>query len=1098
MSERIAAVSLAVHIAALSSLCLAGVVTERELLLRNALGVHRPDEIVAVPLNDLSVPVEVEKWIVDVEVRDASGKRLPCQYDPLGQLPGLRSEVALEIDLERHETRLLVIRFLDAKRDGIEDACTVELKERAVRVTTPIYSVGVATGTSLSAIQPKITPPQKTLDEELDELGEEAEELGPDLTPGQTPLGGGGGPSTSAPLSGDGLPFSIQGLYFNCRGTKRKAWGGPVRAVVALFHPGPWRVAKTTVPCTARQSFSFPRSGKRFFFDVEMSLEANVPKARVSYGGLRVDSANQPWNLIMGQKGKPPRVAPVKITLNNTKRVVLEPYQRATFNNAWAQAVAKDCWIGLFIDRLHSNLGIVTGWGTGRRTLPNTLGLYDDGLYSDSVRPGLRYRTMLAAPRRRLRATYHFGGKGDKRPDGDGLSDRFNAVPFVAHQTAKPNPPPDPDGLRGLVRQRNVVVVVPDLADPDRTELWHRLADGLGGTWRRSTGFLPYFGVVGGEPDPSLLIVLVGEPGTNFALDQFNRSFDVFSPYPAGTERSMVSLFEDAGQRSVLFVAGNSEKATSSAVDQLLQSVGELPARPAISASPRSWTSRMPQPWFGLRDHPGPFRALAYRNSRAEFLFLLRANRPVKDLKIEIPDDATCRYVSWQYRDLRFESPQVVPVHDAAFLGLPGELARDETAGVWISLQVPRDAAPGLAKRRARLIYEGGARVLPLEVEVLPLQLADQPGFGFSPIGASKEMLQFYYDWDDAEYYQRLPHFLRQRGDFGANAYSLNVAGLEAKVGPDGEIFIDPTEFARELEAVRAAGCIDALMTKAARPMWTRDFRSAMARKKLGDEYAIWEHVIPAYRKAIQELGLEEKLVFRYADEIPDYEGWLPKARIFKRCGFRLTVAVNGYGVFNKHLAVGTMSFWIPLYNFYLNRWGRPIPDDDFIHFSKKFRNERHAAGERIWPYVCGPGPYGHSGRPRSQCRFLILDAYMKGADGLTYYGGTVWSHGLAPAFRDKQKADLFNEDHTFFALFYPDYEHDGCVPSLRAGSFRLGHEDVNATDVVRVLAKEKRRTAEVEAAIHKSYATIDLNSSQEIFEAHRRALNKLYAELTR
>lgn len=123
------------------SLCSAGVVAERELLLRNPLGVHRPDEVVTVPLNDLDVAVEVERRIVDVEITDASGKRLPCQYDPFGQLPGLRSEVALAIDLKPHETRLLVIRFLDAKRDGVEEVCAVKLKERAVQVTTPIYSV---------------------------------------------------------------------------------------------------------------------------------------------------------------------------------------------------------------------------------------------------------------------------------------------------------------------------------------------------------------------------------------------------------------------------------------------------------------------------------------------------------------------------------------------------------------------------------------------------------------------------------------------------------------------------------------------------------------------------------------------------------------------------------------------------------------------------------------------------------------------------------------------------------------------------------------------------------------------------------------------
>ena len=211
-----------------------------------------------------------------------------------------------------------------------------------------------------------------------------------------------------------------------------------------------------------------------------------------------------------------------------------------------------------------------------------------------------------------------------------------------------------------------------------------------------------------------------------------------------------------------------------------------------------------------------------------------------------------------------------------------------------------------------------------------------------------------------------------------------------------------------------------------------------------------------------------------------------------------MSVAINGYGVFNKHLAVGTMGFWIPLYNFYLNRWGKPIADDDPIHFSKKFRDERQAAGEEIWPYVCGPGPYAWSTRPRSQARHLILDTYMKGADGLTYYGGMCWSHALDPAYRKKRKADLFNTDATFVSLFYPDYERNGLLPSLRVGSFRIGLEDVCVTKVLRALAKQKGQFERIDAEILRSYATIDLNSPQGVFDAHRRKLDELYRGIAR
>ena len=1035
--------------------------------------------------------------IRDVEVVTDDGKPLVCQFDPFGQFGGYRSEVAFEAALKPNEEQRVVIRLLDRERGARKQPFKIDQQKGQVVVTTPVYSATVTTTGGLAVRQPRITPPKKTEEDIEDELFGEADEDAPEA---ETLLPATAGPAVNAPFSGEGLPFAVQGMGELGRPTKVKTWSGPVRAVVALSDPGPWRIARIVAPCKARQSFWFPRKGKRFFFDAAVHLEQEIPRGQHWFAGLRVDSEAQPWQLIMSQWGRPPQVAPVNIVLRNSKYVVLEPYQRATFSYYWAQAVAKDAWVAVVIDRDSSRFGQETQWGLGGRIAPVFMSLDDRGPYTNSVQPKLRFGKLPEGMRGQIRMATYFGGKEDQAVDVYPLSERLNARVPVAYQEVQPSPALDVERLRALVRERSTVVVVPDFDPNNRTEQWNRFADKLGGAWRRSGAFLQFFNVFsGGKPGEGLLVVAVGEPGTNAVLDQINESEKLISVYPLKAERPVVRLIEkEDWPGALLFVAGNNVKATEQAVAQVMGAVGEAPPRPDLSLSPFAWGKKMPVPWDGIRDHEGAFKALAYRNGRAEFLMLLRANRAVSGLKLEAPAGARSRFVPWRFDATGSDAPRVTPVHDAAFPALPDRLNRDQLIAVWISLKIPTEQKPGTRVDTARLIGDGKERSIRLETEVLDLTLTDEPGFGFFPMGEGKAGIKLYYGWqDDADYYEHLPRILRDRGEFGPNAFTMDVAGLKVRADKDGEPWIDSTDFEKELAAVRASGCIDRIFVNSLNYLYRAEFRRIAAARKLGDLDA-WELFIPVIRQKLRELGLEDKAICRHGDEIPDYEGWLPQARIYKRCGFKMSVAINGYGVFNKHLAVGTMGLWIPLYNFFVNRWGNPIKDDDPIHFSRKFRDERHADGEEIWPYVCGPGPYAWSTRPRSQARYLILDAYMKGADGLSYYGGTCWSHAVDPKYRETRKADLFGGDCTFVTLFYPDYERKGILPSLRAGSFRNGLEDVTATIVVRKLAAEKGRSEEIEAEIAESYQTIEMNSADDLFDAHRRKLAELYRELAK
>jgi hypothetical protein len=692
-----------------------------------------------------------------------------------------------------------------------------------------------------------------------------------------------------------------------------------------------------------------------------------------------------------------------------------------------------------------------------------------------------------------------FFGDGTAPDDTRAAAARVQAPLVVLPLGVEAVPPrAEPERVRELADRRSVLVAVPDRFDPEAAETWRRLADRLGGTWRRAGAVAQYFNVMNpGRIPRDMLVVAVGAPGSSALFDQWNRRFRVIDAYPAGAERTVAALVEPGDDEgALLFLAGNTDAAAVSASSSFTARVPIAAGRDAVTVAARDWADRMPFPWSGLRDHPAAFRATAYRKGHAEFLFMIRANRRVGGLRLAGPPRAACRFVPWRFESRSTGEVRVVPLHDAAFAELPPDLDAGDLVSVWISTPVPAAIEPGTLEAGAVLHWDGGTRTIMLETEVLPVVLTDRQAVGFNPMGFNKDSIAMYYGWDDDTYYRKLPGLLRQWRAFGANTFALDVGGMTVGADSEGRVSVDCTQLERELAAVREAGEFAMLEFHSFKHLWNgRELAKIVRAHGLDDGFDAWEFVVPHVRGALARLGLEGVATCRHGDEIADYEAWLAYARLFQRCGVRMTVAINGYGVFNRRLAVGTMGVWIPLYNFYLNRWGKPIPEDDAQCFSARFRDDRRAAGEEVWPYVCGPGPYAWSSRPRSQARFLVLDTHMKGADGLSYYGGTVWSHALDPAFRKTTKTPLFDADCTFTTLFYPLPERDALLPSLRAGSFRIGIEDASAVQALRERAARAGRSGEVESALAAAYATLEMDAPQEAFEAFRRELARLWRE---
>jgi len=1074
----------------------ADVVCTRQLLLLNRLQEARPDELIAVSLDELNVSPEDERRIRDVQVLDAEGREVLSQYDAFCEEDGFRGEVALLVDLRPGESRAVEIRFLDGPRPA-SGKKVVQVRaqgDAAVEVTTPGFKALVAReGGSLCFRRVVITKGEKEAEEDMMEGLLDVDD-GPVEGGKKSPRGGDLLGDSSVPFQDGGLPFAFHGMQVFGPQVQMKVYTGRVRAAVTLFDRSPWRTAKLVIPCRARQTLSVPVRGRACYLKCLVLPQEPVPDGRVSLGGIRVASTDHVWDLKMGQKGKPPQVAPVKITLAGKGRVpYLEPYQKATFNHQTARLACDAGWAGVALDRG------AQGFGPGYM-----IGFSDPGPYRTSVQPLSRVKGLPAQSQNVARAAFFFGA--DEKPgDMDALGRRVNSRAYVPHLAAVAAQPPSEQRLRELVRECDVVVVAPGAGGDDTAAQCERLAAALQGTVQAQDAFAVYLDwYASGYADvvkrfPPLLVVLAGQPGEHTLLDRFNDERRLFNRYPLSDERAEMRLVDNPQPpQHVLLLCGSTQKATAAAVQRLIKAVGQTKELLPLSVTPCAWADRMPFAWMGLKGRGDSSRATAFRNGHAEHLFLLRANRKLAGLRIKGAEKLRARSVSWHYGSDKNGSQVASPVHDAAFPALPETLEAGRQLGLWLSLQVPADAVVGVRKDLVTLHFDGGSRQLTLETKVLAPVLADRPPIGFCAMGANKFHLKKYLGWQDDEAYCRcLPGVLAQLGAFGVSYYGLDAGGLKVRVDAEGDVTVDAAELKKEFDAACAAGVVDVMEVSSLNHLLYRAGRQVAARKGLLDEYEAWHAVIaPAIREKLREEQMAGRLCCRHADEIGDYERWLPNARAFRAAGFRMTVAINGYGVYNKHLAVGTMDMWMPLFNFYLNRWGRDVPPDAPLIFNRDFRDARLAAGDKIWPYVCGPGPYAYGPRPRSRGRFLLLDAYMKGAHGVAYYGGLQWSHALDPAYRKTQLAPLFKKDCTFVSLFYPDRANGTVVPSLRMGAIRMGQEDAAGVEALRRLARQKGQEEEVEAKISAAYAEIQMDAPEETFAGFREAMAGLYQAL--
>lgn len=266
------------------------------------------------------------------------------------------------------------------------------------------------------------------------------------------------------------------------------------------------------IPCIIEQKFSFRRQGV-VVFEYRLKAREPIKKARIYLGGVKVDSVNSKWVLEPGQRGKPPLVAPVLIRLRNRGFIILEPYQRVTFNHTSATVYSRQFRVFVVLDRISSAFPKGVDWRSGERLLTSRLRFNDRGWYANTVQPILILNEFPASSGW-LRAMFLFG-KGKKPNNLHQVERAFNSNPVVLPLEPAETAEPEPSALRRRLRRKMSCLSLPMNREKNCWNALQGLSEGSVGS---SPALTRYINVFAKDEENYLLLVVVGEPGSSELL----------------------------------------------------------------------------------------------------------------------------------------------------------------------------------------------------------------------------------------------------------------------------------------------------------------------------------------------------------------------------------------------------------------------------------------------------------------------------------------------------------------------------------------------------------------------------------------------------
>ena len=332
-------------------------------------------------------------------------------------------------------------------------------------------------------------------------------------------------------------------------------------------------------------------------------------------------------------------------------------------------------------------------------------------------------------------------------------------------------------------------------------------------------------------------------------------------------------------------------------------------------------------------------------------------------------------------------------VDDAKDWEVPG----GKTQPVWVSVAVPKDAAPGVYKGKVKVKGKGVNLSGEIAVKVYPVVLEEPTLWVTNWFNSGERSLKHFnpdaelYSEEHWDYIRALARIMKESYQ---NTILVSLGLIESKA--DGEKWsFDFTKFDKEVEIFEEAGVLKKLEAGhigGRIGLWNSPFGVTVpgVDKKLPIEDPVavnyYSQFIPAFISHLKEKGWYSIYCQHIADEPAgdNYESYVAIAKFFKQYAPDVPIIEACH---SNNLA-NVVDIWVPQLNFYSDNYS--------------FYKERQEAGDEVWFYTCLAPQGNYANRfleqPLLKTRLLHWINFRYGATGYLHWGLNQW-RGDDPSF---------------------------------------------------------------------------------------------------
>ncbi len=413
-------------------------------------------------------------------------------------------------------------------------------------------------------------------------------------------------------------------------------------------------------------------------------------------------------------------------------------------------------------------------------------------------------------------------------------------------------------------------------------------------------------------------------------------------------------------------------------------------------------------------EKPGVIRLRAARNEYEPAQIALRAGAALKGVRVELSplkhadgkttiggENFTWNFVGFIPIKKNTQHAEKIQIRAAPF-EVPDPLLEDRTMDVaadsaqpiWLTVRVPKDAAPGLYRGEVAVIAGDVRKVLPVELTVDPFTLPDERHllvtnwFNVSNI-AKTHNVELYSE----PFWAVLERYARNMADHRQNVVMVSWRWIWITREPDGNISFDYGRFDRFVELFEKAGVADRIeISHVGHPKdgWgSKEFvlRKVSAtdcktgkRVSLGPEEGM-APLLADLERHLDKRGWLEKSMIHIADEplIHSAESWRKVSGFVHKAAPRLRriEAIEASGGFE-----GALEVWVPQLG-HFDRWREAY--------------EARRGDCELWYYICWlPNGNFYPNRfldiPLSRVRVLHWINFSEDLKGYLHWGLDKWN----------------------------------------------------------------------------------------------------------